>query len=262
MTSDPPPGSVHADAARGGAESGRGVIFWDFDGTLATREGMWSGSLLETLDAHLPDHGLTLELIRPHMRDGFPWDRPHIPHPELNEPERWWEAVSGVYTRALRALDVAESQIERLARLARARYVDPTVGWYAFEDSHETLTRARAAGWSNHILSNHVPELPQIVEHLELSALIDRIHNSAVSGYEKPHRQAFRQALEAAGVDPGDAWMVGDNPAADIDGATAAGMRAILVRNRAGVPGAGSAPDLAAALDRIESACPESGSDG
>lgn len=53
--------------------------------------------------------------------------------------------------------------------------------------------------------------------------------NSAKTGYEKPHSEAFVLARRIAG-DPATIWMVGDNPRADVAGAEAAGIPAILVR--------------------------------
>ena len=53
--------------------------------------------------------------------------------------------------------------------------------------------------------------------------------NPAETGYEKPHSEAFSLARMAAG-NPATIWMVGDNPKADIAGAEAAGIPAILVR--------------------------------
>jgi putative hydrolase of the HAD superfamily len=47
-------------------------------------------------------------------------------------------------------------------------------------------------------------------------------------GYEKPHPEAFHLGLR--GMDASAAWMVGDNPVADVGGAEAVGIRAILVR--------------------------------
>jgi putative hydrolase of the HAD superfamily len=43
----------------------------------------------------------------------------------------------------------------------------------------------------------------------------------------------FAAGMARAGQ-PGVAWMVGDNPVADVAGARAAGMRAILVRHEDG----------------------------
>jgi hypothetical protein len=57
---------------------------------------------------------------------------------------------------------------------------------------------------------------------------IDVLKNS------KPHPDAFRMALRAAGA-PRAVWMVGDNPIADVRGAEAMGIPAILVRTQASV---------------------------
>ncbi len=53
--------------------------------------------------------------------------------------------------------------------------------------------------------------------------------NSATSGYEKPHPQAFRLAQAAAGP-ARRLVMIGDNPQADAGGARRAGIDAIWVR--------------------------------
>ncbi len=58
---------------------------------------------------------------------------------------------------------------------------------------------------------------------------MERIFNSAHTGYEKPHPEAFRGVLDALGGAE-KIWMIGDN--ADVAGAKAAGLPAILVRKR------------------------------
>ena len=49
--------------------------------------------------------------------------------------------------------------------------------------------------------------------------------------YEKPHPETFRGVLEALGG-ADEIWMVGDNAEADVAGAKAAGIPAVLVRKR------------------------------
>jgi putative hydrolase of the HAD superfamily len=120
-----------------------------------------------------------------------------------------------------------------LARHARERYIDGSRGWELFDDTVPALTELRAAGWRHAILSNHVPELPGLIGALGLSGLVDVVLTSAITGYEKPHPEAFALAFEASGQ-PEQAWMVGDNPIADVEGAQAAGIPAILVRTRPG----------------------------
>jgi len=207
------------------------VVFWDFDGTLALRPGMWRGCLSETLDEHQPGHDITPEDLRPFLRDGFPWHRPDIAHPELCEAEVWWQPIEALFTRAYQGVGLTEARARELARLARHRYIDPSIGWELYADTLPTLERLRAGGWQHVIVSNHVPELAGLVESLGLSDLIETVYSSAVTGYEKPHREAFEIPLRYCEF-PRQVWMVGDNPVADVAGAEAVGIPAILVRSK------------------------------
>ena len=53
--------------------------------------------------------------------------------------------------------------------------------------------------------------------------------SSAVAGATKPDRAVFVRALEAAGAEPGEALHVGDSVENDVEGARAAGLRALLL---------------------------------
>ena len=205
------------------------TILWDFDGTLAFRPGMWRGCLVEVLDEQERGHAIAPDDFGDALRHGFPWHTPEIVHGHLDTPDAWWEPVEAILARAYARVGFTDERARELARLARARYVDPAHSWTLFEDTQPTLERLRAAGWRHVILSNHVPELAAIVTALGLDELVDAVVNSAHTGYEKPHPEAFAAARRAAG-DPEELWMVGDNPAADVAGAEAVGIRAILAR--------------------------------
>jgi putative hydrolase of the HAD superfamily len=210
------------------------AILWDFDGTLGYRDGMWSGCLVDVLDEHEPGHGWCADDFRPSLRDGFPWHTPDVPHLELATADAWWRPVQSLLAAAYESVGYDEGRSRTLAELARAHYVDPAHGWRLFEDTVPALNRLQNDGWRHVILSNHVPELDGIVEALGLAGLIDAVVNSARTGYEKPHPEAYAAGRAAAG-DPDELWMVGDNPTADVAGAQAAGIRAILVRTGDGL---------------------------
>lgn len=214
---------------------GRRVVLWDFDGTLAHRDGMWSGCLVDALEDVFPGHGYDRAAFRPHLRDGFPWHAHDVAHPELSEPDAWWAHVNLLVSRAYRAAGVAEQDAEAAGARVRHVYADHTRSWSLFEDTLPALERLTSLGWRHAILSNHVPELPALVGGLGLEPFVDVVVNSAVTGYEKPHAQAFALARRAVG-EPDELWMIGDNPDADIAGAESAGIPAILVR-RDGAPG-------------------------
>jgi HAD superfamily hydrolase (TIGR01662 family) len=110
-----------------------------------------------------------------------------------------------------------------------ATYVNPA-RWKLFDDVVPCLTVLSAQGWRHSILSNHVPELGQIVRSLGIAAHFVAVFNSAETGVEKPNPQAFRNVLASIG-EARDVWMVGDSIAADAKGAKSVGLRSILVRN-------------------------------
>jgi putative hydrolase of the HAD superfamily len=213
----------------------RGVIVWDFDGTLAYRECLagfegrsFSSCLIEALREDDPTHEVEPALLLPYLAEGFPWHTPEIPHLDIVDSEQWWRKIHQVFIRAYLAVGVSSQRASALATLAAARYVD-TSSWRLYDDSLCALERLRNDGWRHIILSNHVPELRDIVNDLGLGAVIDATLTSASIGYEKPHPEAFATARRAAG-EPSALWMVGDNAHADVAGAEAAGIPAILLR--------------------------------
>lgn len=208
------------------------VILWDFDGTLGYRRGGTdlSGSMVETLDEHQFGHAIEPEIIRPFLF-GLPWREPELAHPELSTAETWWSRVEPILARGYEGVGITPERAAVLGRLARERHVD-VEHWRLFDDTIPVLIGLRERGWRHLILSNHFPELGQIVAHLGLAEVVAATLNSAETGYEKPNPEAFAHARQVVG-DAEAIWMVGDNPRADVAGAEAAGIPAILVRRDA-----------------------------
>ena len=75
----------------------RGILWWDFDGTLVSRPMMWSEVAIRLLDRHSPGHAVTREVMDAQVSQGMPWHRIDHAHPELSSPALWWEAVSRRY---------------------------------------------------------------------------------------------------------------------------------------------------------------------
>ena len=204
-------------------------LIWDFDGTLGYRQdGMWSMALLEILRQEKPEFHVTMEQIRPFLQAGFPWHNPGQPHPEIRSPEQWWNALDNLFEQAFLGIGINANDAVFLAKQVRRIYPALT-SWRLFDDVLPTLNQLSATGWTHLILSNHVPELRQIIHFLELDKCISQIFNSAETGYEKPHRQAFITLL-AAIADIESVWMIGDSMESDILGANAVGLSGILVR--------------------------------
>ncbi|MFW6135768.1 MAG: HAD family hydrolase [Chloroflexota bacterium] len=207
------------------------LLIWDFDGTLGYREGgMWSSALIELLHKEVPQIEASAEQFRPYLQSGFPWHSPDRPHPEIRTPEQWWDRLTPAFEAVFRSVGVDPSGARRLAHEVRSVYADPE-RWRLFDDTLPTLDRLTSRGWTHALLSNHVPELRQIIEHLGLGPHLAQVFNSAETGYEKPHPRAFQLVLEAF-PDAEAVWMIGDSVRSDVTGAEALGIPALLVRGR------------------------------
>jgi putative hydrolase of the HAD superfamily len=205
------------------------LLIWDFDGTLAYRQGRWSGALLDVLNQYVPDHMITREQLLPHLRQGFPWHTPQQPHTHLSSADAWWAQLMPIFRAAFRANGIGSEQVDALATHVRAAYCQPSA-WSTYPETIASLTALAEDGWTHVILSNHVPELPDLVRQLGLGGLVNEIFSSARTGYEKPHPMAFEYVLNRM-MAVEQVWMVGDNPDVDISGAASLGISGILVRN-------------------------------
>jgi putative hydrolase of the HAD superfamily len=204
-------------------------LIWDFDGTLGFRAEGWSAMLLRILRDEFPLHPGTVEEIRPTISSGFPWHQSHRPHLHLATSVDWWGALDPVFVNTFRSLGVDRETAVRLAGRVRVEYPDVAY-WRLFVETRDALEELTGLGWKHLLLTNHVPELPGIIEGLGIARHFETVYNSAATGYEKPHPEAWREikTLLAGGA---DVWMIGDNLQADIRGAEQVGLRTILVRS-------------------------------
>ena len=67
--------------------------------------------------------------------------------------------------------------------------------------------------------------------HMRLRRWFEKVV-MAEDPYRKPHPRAFAMAIEELGVDPARTAYVGDTISHDVEGAAAAGMRAIWLDRR------------------------------
>lgn len=206
----------------------RSAVFWDFDGTLASREGNWSAAVLSSLDRLDRFHAVQLDDIKSVLHQGFPWHAPGEGHAHLDTADKWWAHLGAVITRALVSVGVDRRTAAAAAVEVRDEYLDPRA-WTVLSGVPEALGILTTHHFENYILSNHVPELPVLVGRLGLSDYFTGIISSAHSGWEKPNPRAFRYARELA-QQPTMCIMIGDNPVADYEGAQAAGFDAYLIR--------------------------------
>jgi putative hydrolase of the HAD superfamily len=118
-----------------------------------------------------------------------------------------------------------------------------------YDDALPTLDALRDRGLKLGLLSNSARDLDEFVGHHGLT--VDAVLTSRSHGKTKPHEGIFRRMLELLGVAPVEALMVGDTIEDDVEGATAVGMRAVLVDRERRYPEEASIADLRALLALI-----------
>jgi len=106
-----------------------------------------------------------------------------------------------------------------------------------YDDVEPALRALVDRGLRVGVISNSHRSLDAFREHFALGGLIHAAVSSFEHGYLKPHRSIFDEALDRAGASRSTSVMVGDSLRADVQGALAAGMGAILLRRSGDVPG-------------------------
>jgi HAD superfamily hydrolase (TIGR01509 family) len=84
------------------------------------------------------------------------------------------------------------------------------------------------------VISNADGRIEDVLRRCGIADCFLSITDSGLVGYEKPHPEIFRQALDSLKAKPGESLYVGDVYSVDYLGATGAGMQAVLMD----VPGA------------------------
>lgn len=101
--------------------------------------------------------------------------------------------------------------------------------WEPYPDVLPALDAVRSSTPKLGIISDWNSQLSGILEKHGLARYFDFLVVSGVAGLAKPSTAFFQMALAEARVAPPDALMIGDSYRADVVGAQAAGMDAILL---------------------------------
>ncbi len=204
------------------------TLIWDFDGTLAYREGMWTAALIDVLRRH-GFCEINHADVRPFTNIGFTWNSPDTPLAEIFGEMTWWEYYEKLFENIFIMLRVKHDIAEKMSKEVKKEYLR-IEKWHVFDDVVLTLNALQKNGYKNIILSNHIPELVELVTKLKLADYFSHIFSSGNIGYEKPNKAIFQYAVKNARLDCEKCIMIGDNYGADVAGALRCGIKAIWVR--------------------------------
>jgi FMN phosphatase YigB (HAD superfamily) len=123
----------------------------------------------------------------------------------------------------------AELLSRELGRPVDVETMMAAIRFRACDDASPALAALRGHGLRLLCVSNWDCSLPAVLEGCGLAPSLDGVVTSARAGFRKPDPGIFRDALELAGCEAEETLHVGDTPAEDLEGARAAGIRALLL---------------------------------
>ncbi|HSD24912.1 MAG TPA: HAD-IA family hydrolase [Solirubrobacterales bacterium] len=118
---------------------------------------------------------------------------------------------------------------EQLGVEVDANRLVESIRFEAYPDAGPALRELRQLGETLVVVSNWDCSLDDVLERVGIGELLDAVVTSAAAGARKPDPAIFEPALELAGVGRDEALHVGDTRAEDVEGARAAGIRALLI---------------------------------
>jgi putative hydrolase of the HAD superfamily len=204
------------------------AVFLDIGDTVLRANPSWEGVYtlaLEEYGVSIPLEGLRDALRRTYHHGRYGFDRAFDATPETS-----FRQTMEMDRRALAELGVTDLPEDFYRRLGEVFLL--VSSWHIFPDAIPTLEALRTRGLVIGAVSNWVWQLPELLHSLALMSHFDFVAASARVGFEKPHPEIFKHALQEAGVRPEEAMHVGDHLDADVAGARSIGISAVLIDRR------------------------------
>jgi putative hydrolase of the HAD superfamily len=194
---------------------------------------------------------LTLADIKLRFDRAFQRHTDDRPTSEQRERKRWQNIVSEVFTDVP---DPTESLFETLwDHFAQSRY------WELFPDVSETWEILERRQFIIGIASNFDKRLVALVRDLEPLRRASHVFCSSRIGISKPHLDFFRSVQSSLRLAPHEILLVGDDCQADVQGALAAGWRALLLDRSGSTASPGSIRELDELIELVPRMSPNYG---
>lgn len=212
------------------------ALLLDLDDTILDDSGSvnnsWRDACVGHADRLAPLDAVTvLEAIRTTSK--WFWDDPD----RHREGRLQLEAARREVVR-LALADLGIEDTELAACIGDAYSHRRDVGMAPLPEAIDTVRWLRDSGRRLALLTNGAAVAQRKkISRFELGDLFDAILVEGELGFGKPDERVYRRALNALGVEPPDAWMVGDHLEFDVGAPQRLGLRGVWVdRAGAGLP--------------------------
>lgn len=164
------------------------------------------------------------------MQDAPPMAFPGLSLEATARAERgWWHRLVAKVVGQCGLDDVLEgARFERFFSDLYAHFTTSDA-WEAFPDARPALAALGSRGLTVGLVTNYDTRVYAVLDAVGLADLLDSVTIPALAGAAKPDPAIFMHAVRRHGVEPSRSIYVGDELGDDYAGATAAGLKAILI---------------------------------
>lgn len=202
------------------------AVCFDFYNTLAANrdEGGRGGRVIEYLAQHGLEsdpwtHQVLYDIFEPHLHEYSPGHSPEVRHAYYCQ----------LAARLFERLNVrAPAHAAQQHASALWNILGPSA-FIVFPEVPAVLRRVKEAGFRTAVVSNWMCGLTHFCAELGLGDCLDHVISSADFGAAKPDPAIFVEACRLLGTAPARTLHVGDTMLDDVEGARAAGLRAVLL---------------------------------
>lgn len=171
------------------------IILWDFDGTLGYREGNWEEAIFELTEGEISITKENFGLVSAMLKSGFPWHEPHKSFIAINNRLDWWKYITPRLIEIYSALGYKqEMAIEKAAKLPK-QYAKLDK-WKLYDDAHTSLIEVNNHQWKSVLVTNNIPEFPEILKNLNIESFFEAVYVSSLTGFNKPNPLILNGYLE------------------------------------------------------------------
>jgi putative hydrolase of the HAD superfamily len=201
------------------------AVFFDAVGTLIVPDPPAADAYAEVGRRH--GSGLDVATVRRRFRDAFDAEE------ERDARAGWWTSDGREFVRWERIVRAVFAELGPQQRAGcfmelHRQFARPSA-WRVTDGAEAVLEELRRRGLVAGVASNFDGRLRSVTAGLPELAPVERFVISSEVGWRKPARQFFEAVVREAGCAPGEVLLVGDDAVNDYEGASAAGLRALLL---------------------------------
>jgi putative hydrolase of the HAD superfamily len=196
------------------------VIFFDVGNTLLfpNRERIHA-PLAERGIVPDPEHLRDLECRTKNQFDGMMTQNGSTDH------SFWWM----FYSQLLFEIGLEDNDADNGIRDQLVAAIRNSGNWDTIRPGTAERLREIGKRYEIAVISNADGKIENVLQKCGIAQCFRTITDSGLVGYEKPHPEIFRHALNSMNAQPEESLYVGDVYSVDYLGATGAGMQAVLM---------------------------------